>query len=94
MESPTFWDNQEKARQIIAQLKPLNGLLNPYDELHKNMGDLMALSELCDEEPSLEAEFDQEWRHLYGEKGAKIIRAAVDQNMADYRYMKKFALKT
>jgi len=60
MESPTFWDNQEKARQTITQLKPLNGLLNPYDELHKNMGDLMALSELCDEDPSLEAELDQE----------------------------------
>ena len=41
-----------------------------------------------------EAEFDQEWRLLYGGKGAKIIRAAVDQNMADYRYMKRFALKT
>ncbi|QSS60209.1 hypothetical protein I7I51_05006 [Histoplasma capsulatum] len=40
-----------------------------------------------------EAEFDQEWREKYGEKGAKIIRAAVDRNMADYRYMKKFVMK-
>ncbi|EEQ84134.1 uncharacterized protein BDCG_00939 [Blastomyces dermatitidis ER-3] len=40
-----------------------------------------------------EAEFDKEWREKYGEKGAKIIRSAVDRNMADYRYMKKFAMK-
>jgi peptide chain release factor 2 len=60
MESPTFWDNQEKARGVIGQLKPLNGLLNPYDELTKSSGDLMALAELCDEDPSLETEFEQE----------------------------------
>jgi peptide chain release factor 2 len=60
MESPSFWDNQEKARQVIAQVKPLNGLLNPYDELTKSSGDLMALAELSDEDPSLEAELDQE----------------------------------
>ncbi|OJD13531.1 hypothetical protein AJ78_06015 [Emergomyces pasteurianus Ep9510] len=40
-----------------------------------------------------EAQFDEEWREKYGDKGAKIIRSAVDRNMADYRYMKKFAMK-
>ncbi|KAK2865479.1 hypothetical protein FQN49_003533 [Arthroderma sp. PD_2] len=40
-----------------------------------------------------EAEFDAEWKEKYGEKGAKIIRSAVDRNMADYRYLKKFAMK-
>ncbi|PGH28227.1 hypothetical protein AJ80_00117 [Polytolypa hystricis UAMH7299] len=40
-----------------------------------------------------EAEFDEEWREKYGEKGAKIIRSAVDRTMADYQYMKKFAMK-
>ncbi len=60
MELPTFWDNQEKARGVIGQLKPLNGLLNPYDELTKSAGDLMALAELCDEDASLEGELDHE----------------------------------
>jgi peptide chain release factor 2 len=60
MEAPTFWDNQDKARQTIGLLKPLNGLLNPYDELTRNMGDIMALAELSEEDPSLEAELDQE----------------------------------
>ncbi|EGE05953.1 hypothetical protein TEQG_04960 [Trichophyton equinum CBS 127.97] len=40
-----------------------------------------------------EEEFDAEWKEKYGEKGAKIIRSAVDRNMADYRYLKKFAMK-
>ncbi len=71
MESPTFWDNQEKARQVIAQLKPLNGLLNPYDELTKNTGDLMALGELCDEDASLEPELDHEL-------------ASVEKRLADF----------
>ncbi|KAH8698893.1 hypothetical protein BGW36DRAFT_152123 [Talaromyces proteolyticus] len=40
-----------------------------------------------------EEEFDAEWRAKYGEKGARIIRETVDRNMADYHYMKQFALK-
>ncbi|GAM35490.1 hypothetical protein TCE0_017f03867 [Talaromyces pinophilus] len=40
-----------------------------------------------------EEEFDAEWREKFGEKGAKIIRETVNRNMADYHYMKQFALK-
>ena len=40
MGEPNFWDNPEKAQQIIAQLKPLNGLLKPYEELAAAAGDL------------------------------------------------------
>lgn len=56
MESPTFWDNSEKAQQTILQLKPLNALLGPYADLEKAAEDLQALAELTDEEPSLETE--------------------------------------
>jgi hypothetical protein len=40
-----------------------------------------------------EEQFDQEWREKYGEKGARIIRSAVDKCMPDYLYLKQFALK-
>jgi peptide chain release factor 2 len=60
MASPTFWDNQEKAQRIIQQLKPLNGLLNPYDSLRAGAADLEAMCELGEEDPSLEAELEQE----------------------------------
>ncbi|WEW54787.1 hypothetical protein PRK78_000212 [Emydomyces testavorans] len=44
-------------------------------------------------QPRSEEEFDREWREKYGEKGAKIIRSAVDRSMPDYLYMKQFAIK-
>ncbi|OKL64405.1 hypothetical protein UA08_01128 [Talaromyces atroroseus] len=40
-----------------------------------------------------EEEFDAEWREKFGEKGAKVIRETVNRNMADYHYLKQFALK-
>jgi peptide chain release factor 2 len=60
MEQPHFWDHPEKAQQIIAQLKPLNGLLKPYAELESAAGDVQALIELANEDASLEAELEHE----------------------------------
>jgi peptide chain release factor 2 len=60
MGQPNFWDNQEKAQQTIQQLKPLNGLLKPYEELQATAGDLQALAELTEEDDSLESELDGE----------------------------------
>lgn len=40
-----------------------------------------------------EDEFDREWAHKYGLKGANIIRQTVDANIDTYRYLKQFALK-
>jgi peptide chain release factor 2 len=60
MGQPNFWDNPEKAQQIIAQLKPLNGLLKPYEELESAAGDMQALVELADEDASLESELEHE----------------------------------
>jgi peptide chain release factor 2 len=60
MGEPTFWDNQEKAKKIITQLKPLNGLLKPFQELAATIGDIEALAELCAEDASLEPELERE----------------------------------
>jgi peptide chain release factor 2 len=60
MGQPNFWDNPEKAQQIIAQLKPLNGLLKPYEELESTAGDVQALAELAGEDESLEEELARE----------------------------------
>lgn len=43
-------------------------------------------------EKSVETE-DQEWREKYGEEGARIIRETVNANLADYEYLKSFAIK-
>lgn len=60
MGQPNFWDNPEKAQQIIQQLKPLNALIKPFEELENTIGDLNALAELAEEEASLEGELQGE----------------------------------
>lgn len=63
MEQPSFWDNPDEAQKIIQQLKPLNALLKPYEELEAAIGDVEALAELTEEEESLEPELEQELTH-------------------------------
>jgi peptide chain release factor 2 len=75
MGQPTFWDNPDKAQQIIQQLKPLNALLKPYEDLDAATGDLLALAELCEEEPSLEGELDKELSDLDKRLGDFEMRA-------------------
>jgi peptide chain release factor 2 len=60
MGQPNFWDNPDKAQQTIQQLKPLNGLLKPFEDLQAAASDVHALAELATEEPSLDAELDTE----------------------------------
>jgi len=60
MGQPSFWDNQEKAQQIIGQLKVLNALLNPFEALEESAGDLRALSELAEEDAGLDGELETE----------------------------------
>ncbi|KAK0748602.1 P-loop containing nucleoside triphosphate hydrolase protein [Apiosordaria backusii] len=38
-------------------------------------------------------EEDAQWREKYGEEGQKLIRETVDANVADYEYLKQFAVK-
>jgi peptide chain release factor 2 len=64
MGGPKFWDNQEKAQQVIQQLKPLNALLKPCEELDSAAGDVKALLELCEEDSSLEGELEAELLNL------------------------------
>jgi peptide chain release factor 2 len=60
MGQPGFWDIPEKAQQTIQQLKPLNGVLKPYEELRADSADLLALTELTEEDASLESELASE----------------------------------
>jgi peptide chain release factor 2 len=60
MGEPNFWDSQENAQKTIQALKPLNGLLKPYEDLNAAVGDLQALAELAEEDGSLEGELQGE----------------------------------
>ena len=61
---PSFWDSSEKAQQVIQQLKILNGLLKPFEDVETATGDLQALGELAEEHPELEDEFGTELDRL------------------------------
>ena len=49
MEAPHFWNDQERAKGIIAELKTLNGVLKPFEALTRQSDDLEALVELAEE---------------------------------------------
>ena len=64
MAAPGFWDNQEKAQQVIADLKSLKSIADPISELKQADSDLEALLEMASEDPSIVDEVDAEIRRL------------------------------
>jgi peptide chain release factor 2 len=60
MGAANFWDNQEKAQQIINQLKLVNEMLKPFEELASASENVTTLAEFAAEDTSLEAELERE----------------------------------
>ncbi len=59
MERPTFWDHQESAQKVVAEMKTLRSLVEPVDDLLRRAEDAEVLLELAgeqgDEESIVEA---------------------------------------
>ncbi|MCZ2342053.1 MAG: peptide chain release factor 2 [Bacteroidales bacterium] len=55
---PGFWDNQDAARGVIQQMKVLNSLLKPYEELAAAADDIAAMAELAEEDAAFEQEME------------------------------------
>jgi peptide chain release factor 2 len=53
-----FWDNPEKAQQIIAQTKPLNAVLKPFRELEAAARELTTACEFAEVDDSFSAEVE------------------------------------
>ncbi len=64
MGQPDFWDNSDRAQQTIQQLKPLNAILKPMEDMQGTVSDIQALAELSEEDASLEQELDTELREV------------------------------
>src|SRR5438046_1607286 len=77
MGQASFWNNPERAQQVIQQLKPLNGLLKPYEELEIAIADLQALAELSEEDASLEGELESELNRLEKGRGDCQLQAII-----------------
>ena len=64
MAAPDFWNNQEKAREVVAELKGLKAVLKPLEEAVKAAGDLATLVEMAQEDDDLAAEVPGELSRL------------------------------
>ncbi len=56
MLEPGFWERQESARETVGQLKSLNAIVKPMNDLESRSADIEAHLELADEDPELAAE--------------------------------------
>ncbi|KAF2143325.1 uncharacterized protein K452DRAFT_169236 [Aplosporella prunicola CBS 121167] len=80
------WDNEEDhdfAREAFEKWKG-------FHEDAIDSKDLKPRAQI----PKPDAELYAEWVEKFGEEGASVIRATVAQNVADYEYLKQFAMKT
>ena len=56
MGEPGFWDNQERAAKVSAEHARTSRRLTSFQTLERDVADLDALTEMLDEDPSLQAE--------------------------------------
>jgi peptide chain release factor 2 len=56
MGEPGFWDNQERAAKVSAEHARASRRLTSFQTLEHDVADLDALTEMLDEDPSLQAE--------------------------------------
>ncbi len=57
MAEPDFWSNREAAQGVLAELKVLRNLLEPFDAILAGLEDLKVMAELASEDAAAEAEF-------------------------------------
>ena len=86
MAAPDFWSNQEKAREVVAELKGLKAVLRPFEETLKSAGDLAALVEMAQEDEGLAAEAPGELerieRQLEDLETKALLSGPLDANAA------------
>lgn len=56
MAAPDFWNNQERAREVVGELKSLRAVLKPLEEVVKAADNLAALVEMAREDEDFAAE--------------------------------------
>ena len=73
-----FWDNQDKAQTTVAELKGINAIVKPLDEIVSAGGDLNALVEMVEEDDSLEEELLGELDRMEADLESLELKALLD----------------
>src|ERR1700746_3137984 len=62
MAAPDFWSNRERAQADVEQVSRLRSLINPFQELEREVEDFSALQQLAGEEgdPTARANAERE----------------------------------
>src|SRR5438105_4880538 len=62
MAAPDFWSNRERAQTDVEEVSRLRSLINPFQELEREIEDFSALQQLADEEsdPTARAHAEKE----------------------------------
>jgi hypothetical protein len=83
------WSSPEDKERATKQFEKWRGFHE--DAIHSDS--LKPRDPAKKKKPQSREEEDKEWTEKYGEEGAKVIRETVDANVADYEYLKQYAVK-
>ncbi len=77
MSAPDFWTNQERAQELLIQVKSHRGWLEPFDRLRARVDADREMDELlaADPDPEMIAELEREVESLKGELGEFELRS-------------------
>ena len=64
MAAPDFWNDQQRSRAVVAELKSLRAILKPMDAAIKSAEDLATMVEMAREDPEFAAELPEELKRL------------------------------
>ena len=78
MASPGFWDDQERAQEVIRELKAAKGLVEPHAELAASLAACSELLELAEGDEETQAELGEEVVKLEADFEALEMRLALN----------------
>ena len=78
MAAAGFWDNQERAQEVVGQLKSLKAVVTPMGELSSGAEDLDALIEMATEDDSVIDEVRAEVKKLEKQLEKLELKALLD----------------
>ena len=81
-----FWDAQERAQELVQELKLLKGWIDPFDKLWGRVASALELDEMLEGEPDAEmlAEVERETEALHDDVEAFKLRSLL-QGRDDFR---------